>query len=50
MGRLPAPMEFEDDTFASRPGGGVSMFIMVIIGAIVGLSGFGLALAAGFFG
>ena len=49
MGRLPAPMEYENDSYATRSGEGVSMFIMVLVGAIIGLSGYGVALVAGFF-
>ncbi len=50
MGRLPAPMEFEDDVFAARSGERLSVVVMMIVGVIIGLAGFGLALAAGVFG
>jgi hypothetical protein len=42
-------MEYEDDTFAKRTEFGGGLVATVIVGVLVGLTGFGVALFTGVF-
>ncbi|QUD88572.1 hypothetical protein [Phenylobacterium montanum] len=49
MNRLPAPIEYEE-IVVPRPSFAESKLAMVVVGVLVGLTGFGGALALGLFG
>jgi hypothetical protein len=49
MNRLPAPLEYEEIPIA-RPSFAESKLALVLLGGLVGLAGFGVAMAMGLFG